>query len=145
MAIAFHWGPVLLWMAVIFLFSTDYFSSSNTEPFFGPLLARLFPNASPTRIEEITALVRKLGHWGEYFILAVLLMRGLSAAYLTQPALRRVIWSVILATLYAASDELHQSFVPTRTASAVDVAIDSFGAICGTVWSHLRIRRKSRP
>jgi VanZ family protein len=144
MAIAFHWGPVVLWMAVIFFFSTDYFSSSNTEPVFGPLLARLFPNASPTRIEEIIALVRKLGHWGEYLILAVLLMRALSAEYLTQPPLCRVIWSIILASLYAVSDELHQSFVPTRTASPVDVVIDSFGAICGTVGSHLRIRRKNR-
>ncbi|MGN6720013.1 MAG: VanZ family protein, partial [Candidatus Binatia bacterium] len=31
-------------------------------------------------------------------------------------------------------DEWHQSFVPSRTASVIDVLIDTFGGICG-IWT----------
>ena len=53
---------------------------------------------------------------------------------------------VNIATLYAASDELHQVFVSGRTPSLVDVAIDSAGAAAGIAllgWV-LRRRRVSR-
>jgi VanZ family protein len=39
-----------------------------------------------------------------------------------------------LVLLYALSDELHQTFVPTRTASITDVMIDVLGGICGILW-----------
>jgi VanZ family protein len=139
-AIALSWGPAVIWMAVIFLFSTDYFSSANTTPLFAPILSRLFPDASAARIEQIIELTRKLGHYSEYFFLAILLMRALNAEHWGRLAKRRLIWCIALATLYAASDEWHQAFVPSRTASPVDVMIDSFGAICGSLWFHARKR-----
>jgi VanZ family protein len=37
--------------------------------------------------------------------------------------------SLLGVVLYAASDEFHQSFVPERTASLVDVGIDTLGGI----------------
>ena len=42
--------------------------------------------------------------------------------------------TIAIATLYAASDEWHQSFVPSRSASIVDVLIDCVGAMCGAFW-----------
>jgi len=142
-AMIVNWAPVILWMMVIFILSTELFSSANTTPFLAPLLADLLPDVFAARIEVIVLLIRKLGHWSEYFILAVLFMRALDAELSTQPAKRRLLWSIGLATLYAASDEMHQAFVPSRTASPVDVMIDSFGAICGALWSHLRNRRSN--
>jgi VanZ family protein len=139
-SIVVNWGPVILWMIVIFVFSTEWFSSANTTPFLAPLLANLLPAAFAPRIEGIVILIRKLSHWSEYFILAILLMRALKAEVSSQSAMRRSISSIVLATLYAASDEFHQSFLPSRTANPVDVAIDSFGAVCGTLWCHLRNR-----
>jgi VanZ family protein len=139
-SILINWGPVILWMIVIFVFSTEWFSSANTTPFLAPLLANLLPAAFVQRVESIVTLIRKLSHWSEYFILAILLMRALKANVSSQSAMRRSIWSIVLATLYAASDEFHQSFLPSRTANPVDVAIDSLGAVCGTLWCHLRNR-----
>jgi VanZ family protein len=127
-------------MIVIFIFSTEWFSSANTTPFLAPLLADLLPAVFAPRIEGILVLIRKLSHWSEYFILAILLMRALKAEISSQSAIRRLIWSIVLATLYAASDEFHQSFMPSRTANPLDVVIDSFGALCGTLWCHLRNR-----
>ncbi len=61
----------------------------------------------------------------EYAVLAVLLVR----------ALGREAPVLALGILYAASDELHQSFVRGRHASPIDVAIDTVGLLIGLlVW-----------
>lgn len=140
-SLAANWVPVLVWMTVIFLFSTDYFSSTNTAPHIAPLLSILFPQLAPEHIESIDLLMRKLGHFSEYCILALLLMRALNAEFAEQSAKSRINWTIALVVLYAVSDELHQVFVPSRTASPWDVLIDSLGGICGTLWFHRRKRR----
>ena len=134
-------AAVLAWMIVIFIFSTDYFSSARTTPIIAPLLSSLFPGLTEAHMENMGLLLRKLGHWSEYFILAVLLMRALRAEFPGSSAKREIIWSVAFAVIYAVSDELHQSFVPSRSASAVDVSIDAIGAICGTLFSYRRNQR----
>jgi VanZ family protein len=68
-------------------------------------------------------VLRKLAHAAEFAILGALLVR----------ALRRPGWAVALGIAYAVSDELHQSFVPGRQGSALDVALDSVGVVVGTV------------
>ena len=143
------WLPVAVWMGVIFSFSTDYFSGRNTYAFLAPLFASLFPSLSAAQIDTIHLGLRKFGHWSEYFILAVLLLRALRVNFPRRSQLNRFGWCVALATLYAAGDEWHQSFVPSRTASICDVMIDAFGAICGTIWLSLRgpqlTPKKNRP
>lgn len=135
-----NWAPVLAWMAVIFLFSSDYFSSENTTPFIAPILSNLFPDLEAPHIENITLMIRKLGHVSEYFILALLVMRALSTEFVGRGGRQRILWSLVFVIVYAASDELHQSFVPSRTASLTDVLIDSLGGICGTLWFYSRNR-----
>ncbi len=39
--------------------------------------------------------------------------------------------SVVSASLYGVSDEIHQSFVPFREASIADVIADILGSVCG--------------
>ena len=92
------------------------------------------------QIETVHLIVRKLGHWCEYFILATLIARALNAQTQRQSRLRRTSSAIVIATLYAASDEWHQAFVPSRSASAIDVLIDSFGAVSGTIWFERRRR-----
>ncbi len=128
-----NWWPVGAWMSVIFLFSTDIFSGARTSALLGPFLSSIFPALSNEQIEAIHLTLRKFGHWSEYFILASLLVRAWRKEFPSQTRIARWAWCVVLATLYAASDEWHQSFVPSRTASLVDVTIDSFGAICGAL------------
>ena len=41
--------------------------------------------------------------------------------------------AVVLSVGYAAFDEYHQSFVPSRTSSWHDVAIDAAGAVLGLI------------
>ena len=130
-----HWWPVIVWMSLIFFFSTDLFSGTNTTSFLQPILSSLLPDVSADQIETIHLIVRKLGHWGEYFILAILNIRGLHAELPAQSRIRRAASAIAIAAIYAASDEWHQSFVPSRSASVVDVVIDCVGATCGAFWS----------
>jgi VanZ family protein len=112
-----RWLAVLVWMLVILIFSTDYFSDARTT-------ALLFTSSTGDAI-------RKLAHWGEYFVLAVLLIRAQNGKSTGIISKRRILIAVTFAALYAAIDEWHQSFVPSRDARARDVLIDAIGAACG--------------
>jgi VanZ family protein len=144
------WLPVLFWMALIFSASADSHSAEHTSRFFVPVLRWLFPQMSPAHIEEIHHLFRKCGHLAEYAILALLLWRALHASKNHLPA-----WSwpevggtLLIVFIYAASDEFHQRFVPTRTALVSDVFIDTAGGAIGLLvfwfFSHWRNRRRQK-
>jgi len=56
---------------------------------------------------------------------------------------RPALVALVVAAIYAAFDEFHQSFVPSRTASAHDVAIDIGGAVVGlAIYWAFALRRK---
>ena len=82
----------------------------------------------------IVLLVRKCAHLIEYTVFALLLWRALRKPMKNDP--RPWIWrearlALLIAALYAASDEFHQSFVPTRTALVSDVFVDTAGGAIG--------------
>jgi VanZ family protein len=129
-----NWVPVFLWAAVIFVFSTDIFSSANTAGVFEPILQQLFPQLPVDYIERLHSVFRKLGHFTEYFVLGGLLWRALRYHDAAASRSRRLALSIAITLLYAISDEWHQSFIPSRTASVVDVLIDTLGGICG-IWT----------
>ena len=121
------WLPVLIWMALIFLVSTDLGSAAHTSRFIEPLLRWLFRGRlNAATVAEVHHLIRKTAHLTEYAVLAYLAWSALrrSLAYPAVPAL-------VLTAAYAASDEFHQSFVPSRGASVEDVLIDTAGATLG--------------
>jgi VanZ family protein len=137
-----NWAPATLWAGMIFFFSTDNFSSSNTSDFLEPLLSAIFSGITAEQFEVIHLLIRKLSHWGEYFIFSLLLIWALHGQFKHKVELRRAVWIAAVVFMYALSDELHQVFVQSRTASLADVTIDSFGGICGILWTYLRPKRK---
>jgi VanZ family protein len=99
----------------------------------------LFPGTTPEQVSFVQFVVRKLGHWFEYFVLAVLLYRALYAES-GRTSIHPVAMTIAFALFWAITDEFHQSLVPSRTASIVDVMIDGFGALCGTFWKYLRLK-----
>ena len=79
--------------------------------------------------------------------LGVVILKELSD-HLTSVRMRVLEWLVVLfalAALYGASDEWHQSFVPGREVSALDLAADTAGAAIAAValraWAIIRARR----
>ncbi len=129
-----YWVPVLIWASLIFSASTDLGSVHHTSRIIGPTLRWLFPGITDASIGLVQTFIRKSGHATEYAVLTLLFWR---ARYQPKAAARRP-WSHRLAgqawfaaVVYAASDEFHQSFYPSREASVRDVGIDSAGAAAG--------------
>ena len=106
------WLPVLVWAAVIFVFSS-------------------IPDLG-TGLGGWDLVLRKLAHTAEYAILGALLVRATGRGWL----------AFGLGVLYAASDEIHQTFVTGRHGTPVDVAIDAVGVAIGiALWQSARARR----
>jgi VanZ family protein len=137
-----YWLPVIFWMGFVFWMSTETFSSQNTFSPVETVLRFLFPKISFQGMDLIHALIRKSGHVIEYFIMGLLLFRAFRSNSIVLWKWRWSFFAVIGVALWAASDEFHQSFIPTRTASAMDVAIDTAGGVLSQVvsvlWHHKR-------
>jgi VanZ family protein len=104
------WLPLVAWAALIFVLSSQ-------------------PDLS-TGLGVWDTILRKAGHTVEYAVLGALLVRALGSA---RPAIAAGI-------AYAATDEVHQGFVPGRHASLLDVAIDAVGVVAGVLLIE-RLRR----
>src|SRR5437763_7726083 len=137
-----RYAPLVLWLGLIFFASTGEFSAENTSLIIGPLLHWLFPNISDERVNLVHFFVRKLAHFTEYAVLALLAVRAFSHS--SHEAIRHhwFLLSLLLIALYALSDEFHQSFVMTRTASVYDSLIDTSGGL--TALLLLAYKRKKR-
>ena len=121
--------PVIIWMTLIFIGSTDVLSAEHTSRFLVPFLRWLDPQISWAALNSIQIVIRKLGHLTEYAILAILLWRAL--VDLSWKSSTSLTISLLACAIFAASDEFHQSFIPSRTSSVHDVMIDICGAVIG--------------
>jgi VanZ family protein len=117
-----RWGPAILVMGIIFIASN---TSGSNIPRFG--------------IYDL--LVKKGGHMLGYALLAASFFHGLDNG--KRPARSLFIGAVLLAILYAISDEFHQSFTPGRSPAIKDVCIDTIGSIIGIAVLHALRRRFS--
>lgn len=117
-----RWAPAVAWMAVIFAFSHH----ANIE----------------TGL-SCDFTVKKAAHTLEYALLALALNHALGGRWgAFGPWAARKAWA--LSTLYAVTDEFHQWFIPTRTATPRDVVIDSLGAAVGLALLHWATRRRAK-
>ena len=133
-----NWLPALLMMALIFGFSSI---PSKEMPSFGGL----------------DFSIKKFGHAFGYGLLALAYLRGLKffkheghqgdegkrlpPFVLNNP----LFFAWLMAVLFSATDELHQSFVPGRNPSIWDVLLfDNFGAIAG-LWLHQTFAKRKKP
>ncbi len=101
----FFWFLTAGWAAVIF-----YFSSLT-----GAQVPSVLPDFIP--------------HFIEYFVFACLLSASVWTTKKELPAGRIGLWAIIITSLYAASDEFHQSFVSGRNPDVKDWAVDVLAAL----------------
>lgn len=144
---ALLWAAVIGLMTVIFAFSaqpgaqSDALSGVAAMPI-AELLASMQEGTDASTVTYLYIIagtvIRKLAHLCEYALLGLLLTLlcrsyGNSAKWLP----------IILGAAYAATDELHQVFVPQRLGTVTDVLIDGVGVVVG-VWAAHVIRKFRR-
>ncbi|MGI6705912.1 MAG: VanZ family protein [Clostridia bacterium] len=132
-----RWGMLILWMGVIFFFSSQTGMESSRN---NALILRILSGMGidlqwMDSWVNMNLVIRKLAHIIGYFILATLWIRALEDEGRSRA--RTLLWAGIFSFLYACTDEWHQSFVPQRDPSFRDVLIDSVG-ICLAILIRLR-------
>jgi VanZ family protein len=130
-----HWIPALLGIAMILVESTASMSSEHTSRWLLPLWIKLFGPISPERWYVVHHYIRKTGHFIGYGCVSL----GFFEAWRVTlegrwPAWRQrsrfAVGLALMSTLLLATwDEWHQSFIPGRTSSALDVLLDFCGAL----------------
>jgi hypothetical protein len=136
------WIAAGFWAVWIFFASTERFGSDHTSKHIVPFLRWLLPHASLSTLLFLHLAIRKTAHVFEYFVFSVLLWRAIRGEG-SRWRFRWALLAILIAAVYAASDEFHQIFVPGRGASVRDVMIDVCGATLAqiVIWLWLRPRR----
>jgi len=137
-----YWLPVLVWLVVTFVGSTNAMSVQQTSRFIVPFLLWLKPGMTQQNIWEVIVFVRHCAHVGEYAVLALLVWRALRwgrSASMRVPTLYGLV--LVGCALFAASDEFHQTFVKSRTPSVRDVLLDVGGASLGLLITAILVNR----
>ena len=124
------WLAVAACTTVILVFSGDDFSAGSTSRILGPLLRWIFPGLDAASFQLLHMWVRKLAHLTEYAVLGLLAFRALRLS-LAISLPRTALLGLALVLGVAASDELRQSFIASRTSSLIDVGIDLAGGALG--------------
>jgi VanZ family protein len=142
-----YWWPAILWAIVISSFSTETFTSENTSRVIIPVLRWFLPHAMPETLSLIHHVIRKSGHFTEYFVLSLLLLHALRAGR-RDFSLRWAVIAISIVAGYASLDEFHQLFVPGRGAAVSDVLLDTTGGAAAQLlvalivfWRGARMRR----
>ena len=123
-----HWLPAIAWAAVILSTSNDAFSGANT----GSLLERIITwltghPVAPATLDTINFIFRKSAHLTGYGILGALSFRALRGEQ-NSWSWRWAVGAILLAACVASIDEIHQTFVPSRTGTWHDIVLDAAGA-----------------
>ncbi len=142
-----YWLPVVVWAAVIFTGSTGLGASQHSSRLIAPLVRWFHPAISDEALDRVVYAVRKTAHVTEYALLALLVWRALRkpARHDARP------WSwtpaglaLVAAAAYAATDEFHQTFVPSRQGQWSDVLLDASGSAVALLLLWLVLRRRRR-
>ena len=82
-------------------------------------------------VEKSQPIIRKGAHLSIYTLVGIFIMSYIST-YKIHLKYKFLI-SILVGLIYASSDEIHQSFIPGRTASIIDVGIDTSGVLLGII------------
>lgn len=157
--------PALLMLLLIFRFSAQDGPTSGSLSYkVSYVIIRIFDKIFSfdlaeaellSRAESIQLVVRKLAHITEYFILTLsmylplriwLPYKGISTAG-KHFYYRLILPTFFLSVICAAADEFHQSFVPGRCGTPIDVLVDSVGIVVAClllIYGNYRIKKRHR-
>ena len=112
-----YWGPVCAYAGLIFYLSAQSHPEDNLPDF-------------------VFDLSDKVVHAIEYAVLGLLCYRALRGGSSDSWRQQAIPMAILLASVYGASDEVHQAFVPFRESSWLDWVADTVGAAIGVLAMH---------
>jgi len=121
--------PPLLWMAFIFPMANRTLGSSRIFEVFADVFKWFAPHASAATLGSIYIVFRKTLHFIEYGFLVFLLYRAFRAGRGPTWSKPKGLQAAAVAIAYGFLDEFLQSFVPNRTGSPFDWAVDTAGIL----------------
>lgn len=116
-------GLTLLWMVILYILSTPYFSSQNL----------------PEKINDF----RFVAHLVVYFILGFLASGSIRLNFTWK---HKFLFTLLFCILFCLSDEFHQHLAPGRRFRFIDLSLDALGSLAGILTYycvHLRLRKRN--
>lgn len=141
-AVGLSLAVVLAIMVMIFCFSAQTGEESGAMSgrittwlvkLFVPDFETLPADQQQNLCSAVGVVIRKGAHFSEYALLGFFLMLHIRQIQKRAKVRLPWLWSWVVGTLYAVSDEIHQGFVGGRHPAVMDVMIDSSGVIAGTL------------
>ncbi len=161
------WCLTVAWCAFIFGMSTENGEASGGMSgsvaqtligWFTPGYHTLSTARQALLLDQYQFAVRKCAHFTEYAILGALLLNAVLHTWAARSRTSsrtgdrhslawRALTALVLATIYAGSDEFHQLFVSGRSGQVRDVLIDAAGALVGILIAvtFVHMKRKGQP
>ena len=141
--------PTLLIFQMCFIFIMSSFGHNSSDAqsnLFVDFIAQNFPHVrhglenNLISLGTLIFLVRKTAHFTEYAILGALFYLNIMQHPKPNQLHKKILLSIIFSFFYAITDEIHQIFVPGRSAQFRDILIDTLGASFGALIAYLIIK-----
>lgn len=141
--------PALLVSQMCFIFIMSSFGHNSSDAqsnLFVDFIAQNFPHVrhglenNLISLNTLIFLVRKTAHFTEYAILGALFYLNVIQLPKLNLYPKKILLPIFFSFLYACTDEIHQIFVPGRSAQFRDILIDTLGASFGATITYLTIK-----
>lgn len=123
-------AAILLCIAIFITTASPSATGGSTKMLFEKMLG-----LSENQASFLNLVFRKCVHLSAFGLLAILFFNGFEQ--------KRFWLAWIVTTIYAATDEIHQVFLPNRTGAVIDVGIDSLGAMLALLLMKVYLKRKA--
>ena len=127
---------IFIWMVFVFAFSgqggtESTGTSRKVTEFVVQVISDKSVEENGELIGNLDKIVRKLAHYTIYTIGGMLIYNYANTTEKSKK--QKILYSIAFGAGYAMTDELHQFFVPGRSARIFDVGIDTLGVITGVL------------
>lgn len=123
------WLPVLLGVGVILVESTEFMGADHTSGPLRSIYEGIFGSVSDARWELLHHYIRKSGHFFGYGFIGLAWLRAWWMSLPHSQFLQDAMLALLGTATIAAADEYHQSLLPNRSSSPLDVLLDCCGAL----------------
>jgi len=118
----FYWLPPISLMTIIFFLSSRQ-------------------SISVGKSYEVNFVTFKSMHILEYALMFFLLFRAYYRSFTIKNKSILFFLAIITTLIYAAFDEFHQTFVPTRSGAIRDIGIDSIGILLSFLYTKIHLAK----